>query len=292
MPDLGPVGLFWSMPPTAFPVPGLSPLTGAAAGVAERFLDLAADAARTATCLRSSCGAVVVGRGVVLGTGSNSLPGGCAPTLCLKESGSLGAGFKSDRTCCTHAEVRAITNALKGCADVSGATVYFTRVAGATGARVVRPEATLWCNTRRAHGQALKYDGQTALLPLVVPPMLDKNTGLLVAGATGRIVKGVICPNGDIYASGSSQKWMSGAWLINRDPRGAAERLFSDLYAHPASQVLKAPCAALLQDLRDPSRPAGSYPEPPGSGGKYGSAYKPAACISGAAVYYFGNIYP
>jgi len=133
------------MTAASFPLPDLPALTGAAAAEADQFLDLAAEQARGATCLRSSCGAVVVLDGRVLGVGNNSLPGGCAPSACLKETGALGAGFKSDRTCCTHAEVRAIANALKSGCDVRGATVYFTRVAAGTGERVVsgRPYCTI-----------------------------------------------------------------------------------------------------------------------------------------------------
>lgn len=107
----------------------LAPLAGPALLVAETHLDAAADHAREATCLRSSCGAVVVtADGAAVGSGSNSLPGGCAPTVCGKEAGLLGPGFKSDRTCCVHAEVRAITSALKAGAALAGGTVYFTRV--------------------------------------------------------------------------------------------------------------------------------------------------------------------
>jgi len=123
-------------PALIFPVPSLLTLTGWAAEDAARFLDLAAVQARGATCLRSRCGAVVVSGGVVLGAGGNSLPGGGAPLTCVKDTGALAAGFKSDRTCCTHAEVRAITNALKAGADVAGASVYFTRVSATTGERV------------------------------------------------------------------------------------------------------------------------------------------------------------
>jgi dCMP deaminase len=118
----------FTAPPLSFPIIGLLPLSGKELEVAEKYLDIAALAATRATCLRSSCGAVVVKDGVVLGTGHNSLPGDCAPEVCLKEIGAIGAGFKSDRTCCTHAEIRAITIALKGHADVSGADVYFTRI--------------------------------------------------------------------------------------------------------------------------------------------------------------------
>jgi hypothetical protein len=132
---------------------------------------------------------------------------------------------------------------------------------------------------RAANGE--KYQGDTAMLPILGP-----NTPV-----ANRIVKGVICPNGDVYVSGSSQKWMSGAWLINRDPSGTAESIHDDLYGHPASQVLKSPCAALLQDTRDPSK-AAPNPAPGGAAEKYGPNYKHGVCTSGAAVFDFDKLYP
>lgn len=131
--------------PVPFPVPGLAPLRGREAAVAEAYLDLAARQARTATCLRSRCGSVVVAAdGMLVGGGANSLPGGSCPTRCRKADGDLAPDFKSDRTCCTHAEVRAIVAALASGADLAGASVYFTRV-DANGARVPsgRPYCTI-----------------------------------------------------------------------------------------------------------------------------------------------------
>lgn len=128
-------------PPTA-PVP----LEGPALERARVMLDAAAQQARQGTCLRSLCGSVVAdASGAIIGEGSNSLPGGCAPSVCAKEEpGFIGPGFKSDRTCCVHAEVRAITAALRTGADLTGSSVYFTRV-DASGARVVsgRPYCTI-----------------------------------------------------------------------------------------------------------------------------------------------------
>lgn len=129
-----------------FPVRGLGPLVGDERTRADAYLDLAADQARHATCLRSLCGAVVVtAAGEVVGLGSNSLPGVRAPHTCLKETGALAPGFKSDRSCCVHAEVRAIVSAMRSGAPVEGASVYFTRVDALTGGRVAsgRPYCTI-----------------------------------------------------------------------------------------------------------------------------------------------------
>lgn len=123
-----------------------APLAGVELTAALSLLDLAAAQAREGTCLRSLCGSVVTtADGTVVGAGSNSLPGGCAPVVCAKEEpGFIGPGFKSDRTCCVHAEVRAITAALRTGADLTGGAVYFTRV-DAAGERVVsgRPYCTI-----------------------------------------------------------------------------------------------------------------------------------------------------
>jgi deoxycytidylate deaminase len=111
-----------------FPLPDLPPLSGDALEKAARYLEIAREVAESATCLRSKCGSVVVSHGRILGTGANSLPGGSAPTTCCKDDGSLSPTFKSDATCCTHAEVRAITNALKAGEDVRNSDLYFTRL--------------------------------------------------------------------------------------------------------------------------------------------------------------------
>lgn len=125
---------------TIFPV-----LRGEAATVATTFLEAAASEAVKASCLRSLCGAVVVVDGRIVGGGHNSLPGGAKPVVCLKEEGLLSPLFKSDRTCCVHAEVRAITNAMKNGEDLTGAAVYFTRVSGESGEREFsgRPYCTI-----------------------------------------------------------------------------------------------------------------------------------------------------
>jgi hypothetical protein len=130
---------------------------------------------------------------------------------------------------------------------------------------------------RAANG--MKYQGDTAMLPIPGPVKLDKNTGHFVADNS--IVKGVMCPNGDIYASGSGKKLMSGAWLVNRDPSGTADSITPGLYGHPASQVLKAPCQALVQSI--PQQPGQPVPA---------SVLIHAVCTNGSAVFDFDKLYP
>jgi hypothetical protein len=126
-----------------------------------------------------------------------------------------------------------------------------------------------------------KYGGSGgAILPIIPAPRLVNGSFKTVyQSPINRVVKGVICPNGDIYLSGNPTKWMSGAWLINRDPGGTVENQSSSvLFGHPAAQVLKVPCAALLQDTRTPQM----APNP---------AYKRGVCTNGTAVFLYNHLY-
>ncbi len=85
--------------------------------------------AAKSTCKRSKCGSIVVSLGEkqILGEGFNSMP--CnAVAECFKDS--LPAGFKSDKTCCVHAEQRAIMNTLSGPAreKIFGSAIFFIRL--------------------------------------------------------------------------------------------------------------------------------------------------------------------
>lgn len=84
--------------------------------------------AEKALCLRAKCGSIIVLDNKVIGRGFN------APVnndlnqrkcnLDLIDSKKP----KSDRTCCLHAEWRAIIDAIKNIKDITGSTLYFTRV--------------------------------------------------------------------------------------------------------------------------------------------------------------------
>ncbi len=96
--------------------------------VARFFLDEAAAVAKTGTCERSLCGSTVgIHSGFIWGAGSAGQPfGACEP--CWKKT--LAPGFKSDKTCCTHAETRAILQAMRNGYDLStpGVSIYFQRL--------------------------------------------------------------------------------------------------------------------------------------------------------------------
>lgn len=86
--------------------------------------------ARQATCQRALCGTVIVAVGQVIGQGYNSPPGGLeSQRRCHVDKASLSSRFKSDKTCCVHAEQRAIMDALARHPDrVKGSRLYFVRV--------------------------------------------------------------------------------------------------------------------------------------------------------------------
>jgi len=102
-------------------------LAGWEAEKAMAFIDEAARIALRATCFRSKCGSIVVKDDLIIGRGYNSPP--CDVTLeeCLKDS--LPDNFKSDKTCCLHAEQRAVMDALRTHpAEISGSRLYFVRL--------------------------------------------------------------------------------------------------------------------------------------------------------------------
>lgn len=84
------------------------------------------DIAKLATCKRSKCGSIIVSDGVIIGEGYNSMP--CDVNgECFKDT--LAPTFKSDKTCCIHAEQRAIIDALiKNSDKVRGSTLFFIRL--------------------------------------------------------------------------------------------------------------------------------------------------------------------
>lgn len=102
-------------------------LSGEKEKTAIDYLLQAATVAKDAKCLRSKCGSIIVKDGVVIGAGYNSPPGDVCIERCLKDD--LPANFKSDKTCCMHAEQRAIRDADRRYPDlVAGSTLYFIRL--------------------------------------------------------------------------------------------------------------------------------------------------------------------
>lgn len=93
-----------------------------------KWMNEAAEVAKLALCLKAKCGTVIVKDGEIIGRGYN------APALDKEENRTCNLEFapgkpKYDRTCCMHAEWRAIMDALKTNGDkIVGSKLYFTRV--------------------------------------------------------------------------------------------------------------------------------------------------------------------
>ena len=93
------------------------------------YMDKAAEVALNATCLQDKCGSVIVKNDEIIGTGFNSPPSN-------KESQRRCSTFKNsyhekvtDKTCCVHAEQRAIMDALRRNPDkIVGSRLYFIRL--------------------------------------------------------------------------------------------------------------------------------------------------------------------
>lgn len=95
---------------------------------AVRWMEQASQVAGKALCLKAKCGTVIVKDGEVVGEGYN------APALDKEENRMCGKEFgvgkpKYDKTCCMHAEWRAIMDALRRNPEhLQGAQLYFVRI--------------------------------------------------------------------------------------------------------------------------------------------------------------------
>ena len=105
-------------------------LTGEVLPKILHYFDGAKREAQKSLCLRSKCGTVIVGmNGDILGKGYNAPPQDDITIRRCNKKHELSATFKSDKTCCVHAEQRAIMDALKNNSDnLKGATLYFIRL--------------------------------------------------------------------------------------------------------------------------------------------------------------------
>lgn len=103
-------------------------LTGTKEREAIRWMNETAEMAKKALCLRAKCGTIIVKDDQIIGQGYN------APPLDREENrtcnAEIGTGKPNyDRTCCMHAEWRAIMDGLrKNPSELEGSKLYFTRV--------------------------------------------------------------------------------------------------------------------------------------------------------------------
>ena len=89
----------------------------------------AATIAARSLCLKSNCGTVIVKEGEIIGRGYNAPPlDDLKNRMCL-EKYTLPGKSNYDRTCCMHAEWRAIFDAIERNPErVKGSKLFFTRV--------------------------------------------------------------------------------------------------------------------------------------------------------------------
>ncbi|KKU52593.1 MAG: hypothetical protein A3H69_05760 [Candidatus Sungbacteria bacterium RIFCSPLOWO2_02_FULL_47_9] len=93
-----------------------------------KFFAEAAKTAAQSLCLRAHCGSVIVKDGEIIARGFNSPPQNNAEFRTCLDEYEIPTGFRHDRTCCIHAEQRAIMDALKNGRNMQGSRIYFTRV--------------------------------------------------------------------------------------------------------------------------------------------------------------------
>ncbi|MEI6352517.1 MAG: deaminase [Candidatus Nomurabacteria bacterium] len=94
----------------------------------EKYFYEAAKEAEKALCLKDKCGSVIVLNNEIIGTGFNGPANNDISNRKCHLNLINSPKPKSDRTCCLHAEWRAIIDAIKNKKDISGSTLYFTRV--------------------------------------------------------------------------------------------------------------------------------------------------------------------
>ena len=95
--------------------------------VHQKWFEEAAKVARNSRCQKAHCGAILVANDHIIGTGFNSPSGGEAPR-CL-DTYIIPENNKYNITCCIHAEVRAIHDAIKNSPyDIANSVLYFMRI--------------------------------------------------------------------------------------------------------------------------------------------------------------------
>lgn len=104
-------------------------LSGIEEKKALEYIAKAVEVAQNATCERSKCGSVIVQSNRIIGIGFNSPPQEIEEQRrcsCSKDSYHKKV---TDKTCCVHAEQRAIMDALRKNPDkLSGSRLYFIRL--------------------------------------------------------------------------------------------------------------------------------------------------------------------
>ena len=134
------------------------PLEEKEAREAERWINEAVEMAKKATCEKAHCGAVVVKDGKIIGRGFNSPSGGDETQRRCSDDTAQYSGKVVDKTCCPHAEQRAIFDAVKNVGEeIKGADLYFARVDNKTGELKKSGEPYCTSCSRLAHDSSLGH---------------------------------------------------------------------------------------------------------------------------------------
>ena len=112
--------------------------------------------AKLSMCKRGKIGAVVVLDGEIIGRGYNAPPNDDEENRMCHTDYRTSAKPKTDRTCCVHAEWRAIIGAIRNKGDISGSTIY---VAGVDNNGATRNSSKPYCTvcSRLTLDTGIKY---------------------------------------------------------------------------------------------------------------------------------------
>lgn len=93
------------------------------------YFQAAAEVAKQATCFRARCGSVIVKNSLIIGEGFNGPALGDESNRRCNEALDLTLKPKYEKTCCIHAEWRAVIDACKRSGeDIEDSRLYFMRV--------------------------------------------------------------------------------------------------------------------------------------------------------------------
>ncbi len=93
------------------------------------YFEVAASEARHSLCLRRKCGSVIVKNNEVIGKGFNGPPQDNIKWRHCEKLLDKMRKYPTDKTCCVHAEIRAINDALvHNSKKIKGANLYFASV--------------------------------------------------------------------------------------------------------------------------------------------------------------------
>lgn len=96
---------------------------------AAEFMNEAINIAKQSTCLRSKCGCIIVANNEIIGKGFNSPPNNLESQRRCKNIKEDYNKKVTDKTCCIHAEQRAMFDALKNNPEkLPNSELYFIRI--------------------------------------------------------------------------------------------------------------------------------------------------------------------